>query len=77
MIIKVGRNAYNPKFFRSIHIVEEPYDVSIKIIAITDRGQKITLKSVNMIDRPEQEAHKIINEWFDYYISAMEGGDTK
>lgn len=72
MIIKVGKSAYNPKFFRSIHIVEEAYDVTIKIVAITDRGQKITLKSVNIMESPEQEARRTINEWFDHYIKAME-----
>lgn len=77
MIIAVGKSAYNPKFFRSIHIVEEAYDVTIKIIAITDRGQKITLKSVNTYETPEEEARKTISEWFAYYIKAMEGGDTK
>lgn len=72
MVIRVGNSAYNPKYFRSIHIVEEPYDVTIKIIAITDRGQKITLKSVNAYETPEHEARRYINKWFDLYLKAME-----
>ena len=77
MIIDVGKSAYNPKFFRSIHITEDEDHVMLKIVAITDRGQKITLKSINTFETPEEEARRFINEWFAYYIKAMEGGDTK
>lgn len=74
-MIRVGKSAYNPKFIRSIHITQEPYDVTIKIVAVNDRGQKITLKSINRMEDDNAEQH--INDWFAYYIDAMEGGDTK
>ena len=72
MIIKVGNNAHNPKYFRSIHLTEDEDWGVLKIIAVTDRGQKITLKSVSTYEVPDLEARRYIRNWFDLYLKAME-----
>ena len=72
MVIRVGNNAYNTKFFRSIHLTEDEDCGVLKIIAVNDRGQKITLKSTDIYTRPEREARRYINDWFDTYLKMME-----
>ena len=72
MIIKVGNSAYNPKFFRSIHLVEDDDGVMVKIIAVTDRGQKIVLKKVNLIESNVANPEAYILEWFKIYVKMME-----